>query len=448
MNTNDPASSRPAQPIATAKLDRSLVNASGDSIRYLVIDVTAPQATVVEGAPKLPLDIALVLDASGSMQGASIEAAREAVRKLLGSLSDDDRVSLVSFADDVITHASSVATDQLGNAQIESEIARLRTRGSTDLAAGWLQGCECVAVRKATAGRIERDHVFLLSDGHANRGIVLPQQLAAHADALRQRGVPSSTIGIGVGYSPTQLQAIAEAGGGRMHDAERPEEIAEIVLAELGDTRNTVLQDVAVHLDLPAGTQAFAFGAAHTTTRYNGVEVLLGSMLAGARRTLVVQLRTPAGHHGSSLEVRASLRWRHVETGEVGGVALPPNELTFAFAHECEMQPRDVVTSLVAVQQWQAWVVHRSMQMNQVGDIQEAYEFVAQQLRHMIRYSRNLPGCEAYIEALNRLLPTLNRRYDMPMAKEMMLSSYKRSRMEQDRRSMQRHVADEFLPGS
>jgi hypothetical protein len=112
------------------------------------------------------------------------------------------------------------------------------------------------------------------------------------------------------------------------------------------------------------------------------------------------------------------------------------------------MQPRDVVTSLVAVQQWQAWVVHRSMQMNQVGDIQEAYEFVAQQLRHMIRYSRNLPGCEAYIEALNRLLPTLNRRYDMPMAKEMMLSSYKRSRMEQDRRSMQRHVADEFLPGS
>lgn len=448
MNANDASAPRPLQPIVSAKLDRSLVNQHGDSVRYLVIDVVAPVATPVEGAPRLPLDIALVVDASGSMAGPRLDAAREAVRKLLGSLSDDDRVSLVSFADDVIVHASAVATDPLGKAQVESEAAHLMPRGCTDLAAGWLQGCECVATRKAVAGRLERDHVFLLSDGHANQGIVHPQQLSTHADALRQRGVPSSTIGIGAGYSPIQLQAIAEAGGGRMHDAENPEEIAEIVLAELGDARNTVLQDVEVRLDLPAGVQAFAFGAARTAMRPGGVDVLLGSMLSGARRTLVVQLRTPAGQHGSSLEIRANLRWRVVETGEVAGVALPTNELTFAFAHECESQPRDVTLSLVAVQQWQAWVVHHAMQRNQEGRIHEAFEFVQQQLHHMHRYCRDLPGCEAYVEALHRLLPTLRQRYDMPRAKEMMLSSYKRSRMEEDRRSMKRHVADEFLPGS
>ncbi len=448
MNANDPASSRPTQPIATAKLDRALVNAQGDSVRYLMIDIVAPQATPAAGAPKLPLDIALVLDASGSMAGQRLDAAREAVRKLLLALAHEDRVSLVSFADDVIVHASAVAADAVGRAKVESEVDVLTTRGCTDLASGWLQGCECVAMRKSVAERHERDHVFLLSDGHANRGIVHPQQLAAHADALRQRGVPSSTIGIGAGYSPIQLQAIAEAGGGRMHDAENPEEIAEIVLAELGDTRNTVLQDVEVRLELPAGVQAFAFGSARTTTRPGSIDTLLGSMLSGARRTLVVQLRTPAGQHGSSIEVRASLRWRHVETGEVAAVALPPNEMTFAFAHECETQPRDVAASVIAAQQWQAWVVHRAMQMNQEGAIQEATDFVAQQLRHMSRYCRDLPGCGAYVEALQRLLPTLHRRYDMPVAKEMMLSSYKRSRMEEDRRSVKRYVAEEFLPGS
>lgn len=433
------------EPMAAAVLDRSLINAHGESFRYLVVTVRAPKATKTAG-PRLPFDLGLVLDASGSMRGERLDAARSAVRKLLDALQPDDRVSLVSFADDVVVHTPAVALDASGTSTLQLALDALQTRGSTDLAAGWLQGCECVAQRRAKAGRLERDHVFLFSDGHANLGIVDPNLLAGHANALRERGVPTSTIGIGGGYSPVQLQAIAEAGGGRMHDAERPEEIAEIVLAELGDARDTVLQDVELDLDLPPGVEAFAFGTARVRPRPRGLSVLLGAMLGDAERTLVVRLRCPAGHLGETLAVAPTLFWKVAATGDIGNRALPACTLTFALPHQCVQQPRDLAASTAAAMQWQVWVLHWSMQQNQDGDLRGAQLFVAEQLRHLQRYCEGLPEGHRFIDALRRLLPTLERRYDVRVGKEVMLASYKRGRGEFDKRSMMRDDANDFLP--
>lgn len=445
MTASDPSLPPVAEPSATASLDRTLANAYGGSFRYLVVTVKAPEAVAAK-AERQPFDLGLVLDASGSMSGERLDAARAAVRSLLEALTPEDRVSLVSFADDVVVHAPAVALDAAGRARLAFALDTLHTRGSTDLAAGWLQGCECVAQRRAMAGRPERDHVFLFSDGHANRGLVDPSLLAQHADALRQRGVPTSTIGIGQGYSPVQLQAIAEAGGGRMHDAELPHEIAEIVLAELGDARDTVLQDVEIQFDLPPGVEGFAFGTARTTHGPSGITVLLGAMLSKAERTLVVRLRCPGGSLGESLSIQPRLRWKAAATGEAGERALPACTLTFALPHECSAQLRNVGASLVAAAQWQSWVLHRAMQQNQDGDLRGAHQFVSEQVRYLERYCIGLPDGRIFVEALRRLLPTLDRRYDVRVAKEMMLASYKRGRGESDKRTMLRDDADGFLP--
>ena len=60
-----------------------------------------------------------------------------------------------------------------------------------------------------------QNRVIVLSDGHANRGLVEPGELGHHAAELRKRGLYTSTVGIGDNYSPVQLDAIAEHGGGR-----------------------------------------------------------------------------------------------------------------------------------------------------------------------------------------------------------------------------------------
>ena len=68
------------------------------------------------------------------------------------------------------------------------------SRGSTNLGEGWLRGCEQVAAHLTTSGV---DRCLLLTDGLANVGITDAGELAAHAAALRDRGVSTSTFGVG-----------------------------------------------------------------------------------------------------------------------------------------------------------------------------------------------------------------------------------------------------------
>jgi Mg-chelatase subunit ChlD len=101
-------------------------------------------------------------------------------------------MSLVSFADEAVRHVSATPLTPRGRAAVEKQVRGLATRGSTNLFDGWLDGCQAVAERQATCRSPERHHVVLLSDGHANQGIVCPEALARHAGELRARGIVTS----------------------------------------------------------------------------------------------------------------------------------------------------------------------------------------------------------------------------------------------------------------
>jgi Ca-activated chloride channel family protein len=150
-NTN---ASAPA-PVISAALDRSTINHEGGSVRHLVITVKAPLLPPTD-EPRPPLNLGLVIDASGSMSGPPLEAAKAATRALLEKLATTDHLSLVSFASDVVVHAEAVKLDGEGRAEIGRALRPLVTRGSTDLFAGWVSGCEAVAKRQAAADVLER----------------------------------------------------------------------------------------------------------------------------------------------------------------------------------------------------------------------------------------------------------------------------------------------------
>ena len=128
--------------------------------------------------------------------------------------------------------------DRAGKRRADSILSGVHSGGMTCLSGGWLRGAETVALlREGTEGH--RSQVILLSDGHANEGILDPEELARHASELRERGVYTTCVGIGDGYSPEQLAVLSEHGGGLLHRAERPHEIIEVLLGELGELMNT-----------------------------------------------------------------------------------------------------------------------------------------------------------------------------------------------------------------
>lgn len=432
--------------LLNARFDRSLVNVGGESVRYLVITARAPDIEVESSTPREPLNLAMVIDASGSMSGAPLEAAKTATIGVADSLLESDRLSIVSFASDVQLHIDAVRTDESGRRQVTDAVRRLVTRGSTNLAEGWLKGCECVARELANAGVRGRNHVILLSDGHANQGELNPQVLEKHAHELRDRGVLTSTVGVGVNYSPVQLQAIAEAGGGRMHDAERPEEIIEVVLAELNETLRTSVENLEVDVAFPEGVRVDLYGSAPSSQTAGRLTAVLGSMVAGSTRRLVIKLTLPAGAAGKSLAIEMSARWKWPGDPAVQQSGPRKLELTYASASACTQQPRDPETARIVAEQWQSHVIRQAMILNQDGEYQRARGYAEQQLKWFERYCEGLLGAESMIELMRRFAPSVEVQYSMSSSKEMMLRAHKSSRGEADHRSSRRGDYGSFIP--
>jgi Ca-activated chloride channel family protein len=216
-----------------ANVDRRLFWKGGDSVRYLVARLNAAQVDDTSEA-RQPLNIALVIDSSGSMSGGKLAAAQMAAIGLLERLSPKDRVSVVSFAEDVVVHIDGMAVGPETLPQIRAAISGIRTRGPTFLSGGYFAGVECAASIAAEDPTMT-PRVLLLSDGRANKGLTDPDHFFEHVGQLRERGVLTSALGIGNGYDEHFLRGIAEHGGGRLHDAELTEEISSVLHGELDD---------------------------------------------------------------------------------------------------------------------------------------------------------------------------------------------------------------------
>ena len=371
--------------------DRELVWHRGGSVRYLLAEIQTPPAPERESRRRRGVNLSLVIDASGSMQGAPLEAAKQAAIGVIERLSEQDCLSVVSFADDVQTHVEARNMDGHGRRKAIAEVAELYTRGCTNLADGWLAGAEHVA---AQIERLEgaHNHVVLLSDGHANRGITDERELVRIATNICARGVTTSTVGIGDGYSPRQLQAISEAGGGRMHDAETVDEIIEVVVGELGELGRVVAEQVELELRIPSEVEIEVIGCNVAEIESERVVCSLGSLLSSINRQLAFKVTTPEETIGEQLEFEADFRWQI--PGDAAGMNLSTHraDLTFARGRDNSRQSRDRDRSIAVARLWQSEVVRKAVRLNREGDYSEAIELLETELRYFERYCKGLSG--------------------------------------------------------
>ena len=168
-----------------------------------------------EVADDRPLNVTLVLDASGSMgDGNRVDIARAAAEAIRQSLRPQDRLAVVHFTENVI-HDLTVEHTSPDATAVERSIQRLAPHGSTNVQAGLNQG-----VRLADRIRQERpeayNYVILMSDGVANVDATNPFAILESAyDRNALNPLRLITIGVGIGnYNDVLLEQLAQHGDG------------------------------------------------------------------------------------------------------------------------------------------------------------------------------------------------------------------------------------------
>jgi Ca-activated chloride channel family protein len=169
------------QPTITIRPLRPAVAGDAPSTLDLLISIEPPQPPPELQKPQRPpLNLALVIDRSGSMAGEKLSHARKAARSLAAELTSRDRLAIVTFDDEVQIVVPSRPVDSA--LPFLQAINTIEAGSTTALFDGWLAGALQVAEHLDAAAL---NRVLLLSDGQANEGLT-------NAAAIAERW-PAST---------------------------------------------------------------------------------------------------------------------------------------------------------------------------------------------------------------------------------------------------------------
>ncbi len=226
-----------------ADLERGALPPSGGAFHVRL----ALRSSAVAPAARPHLSVHLVLDVSGSMAGESITRARSAAAALVDRLAPSDDFSLVTFS----TDANVLVPDGAVGARrgwIKDTIAGIKENGGTNIGEGLRLGYAQAALPTIPEDAVRV--VFLVSDGHANFGIKSRDSLSRLALDAFQKGIQTSSFGLGSDYDGALMSAIAGDGSGGYYYLRDPDQIAPALSTELDRRLDPVATAVEVRVRL------------------------------------------------------------------------------------------------------------------------------------------------------------------------------------------------------
>ncbi|NET61879.1 MAG: VWA domain-containing protein [Symploca sp. SIO2E6] len=239
---------------------------------------------------RVPLNLSLVLDRSGSMGGQPLRYAIQAAQKLVEYLTPDDFLSVVIYDDQPETIVpSQPVTDR---ASIQKQIGKIRAGGLTNLSGGWLMGCDRV-LEQQSIHRVNR--VLLLTDGQANLGTTEPTVLIKTAQDWAEKGIVTTTLGFGRSFNEDLLIGMANGAGGNFYYIQTPEEAEDVFAIELQSLVSVVAQNLTVTLQPEASvTIPRLLNNYNSQQQGNNLEVFLGDVYQIEPKPLALELSLPA----------------------------------------------------------------------------------------------------------------------------------------------------------
>ncbi|MDJ0555949.1 MAG: VWA domain-containing protein [Microcoleaceae cyanobacterium MO_207.B10] len=202
--------------LSSALNDTNIDATKSSSQRQLAISISA-MADELERS--VPLNLCLILDHSGSMEGRPLDTVKQAAGQLVDKLKEGDRLSVVGFDH----RAKVIVPNQIINdpASIKREINKLRSSGGTAIDEGLK-----LAIAELDKGQKDAiSQAFLLTDGENEHGD--NERCLKLAKLATDYNMTLNSLGFGDDWNQDVLEKIADAGGGTLAYIERPEQAIE-----------------------------------------------------------------------------------------------------------------------------------------------------------------------------------------------------------------------------
>ena len=316
---------------------------------------------------RTPVNLAIVIDRSGSMQGEKIAAARDAAKRAIDRLRAEDIISVIAYESTVEVLVP--ATRASDTSAIYQAIDRIAAGGNTALFAGVSKGAG--EVRKFfSKDRVNR--IILLSDGLANVGPSSPGELGDLGTALGKEGITVSTMGLGLGYNEDLMTRLAMTSDGNHMFVENAVDLERAYALEFGDALSVVAQDVDLRLRCQPGVRPVRVLGRDATIDGPVVRTSLNQLGSGQTRYVIVELDVPA-HKADDTVAVADVVIAYLDM-QSGNRVQQSKTVTAQYTNSAEVVERKTDPEIMAsvIQQIGAERANLALTLRDQGRVEEA----------------------------------------------------------------------------
>jgi Ca-activated chloride channel family protein len=369
-----------------ARSDRRFIRSAHRSERFVLVELEAPPSP--RAARRDPLNVAFVIDRSGSMSGSKLDLARRAVETAVERLLPIDRFAVVAYDDRIDVVVESTPASHEAKAMAVDRLRSIDARGSTNLGEGWLRGAEQVARAQAAASGPSVNRVLVLTDGLANLGMTDPAELTRHATELRVRGITTTTFGVGEDFDESLLQSMADAGGGHFYFIADAAQIVDQIASEVGELLEVIVRDATIEVTAPdgMGVAVDSLSRFAVEARGNRWLVRVGDLIAEQRLEVVLRIRFGYGGIGQEVGILVGVSDRD-GTLVAAGVAPVPGGWQYADDQTNDAQPRDRSVDRLVARLFAARARQEAVQLNRRGSYDAARHSVRSVARRIAAYA-------------------------------------------------------------
>ena len=280
-----------------------------------------------------------LIDISGSMNTENkIGLFKESFRLFMENISENDVVSIVTYASGVRVVADGISGDN--KTELINAVDELSTGGSTNGSGGIKRAYELAKKHFITGGN---NRVLIATDGDFNVGISDPNELNEFISIKRETGVYLSIFGYGVSNTKHNImETLANNGNGNAYYIDSILEAKRVFVSELGSVLNTVAKDSKMQVEFNPNTVYMYRLIGYENKRLTDEEFEDNDTDAGeigASHTTIAMYEISLKEDCDEYILRTRLRYNDVVSGndveiinEVYDLSIPSNDFMFACA--------------------------------------------------------------------------------------------------------------------